>query len=172
MLTDTVFSITQGKILDQLKIRNDKEEGVTVDNESNHCDIRITYKYMRENVFDEVINNTIDLLRRQIKKANGKITRTYLVGGFGGSPYLRKRIINEFPEFSSLYIGNLIEDDRGDTAAMRGALIYGIDGSRKEPQSDVVEEDFQSTDTSEYNTLVCLGKFLVNTFLTCLFIRV
>ncbi|KAI7875538.1 uncharacterized protein EV154DRAFT_76286 [Mucor mucedo] len=159
---DTVFLITQGKILDQLRLRrdhNDKpitKDGVTVEQDENHFEIRLSYKFMREEVFDEVINNTIELLRRQIKKANGKITRTYLVGGFGGSPYLRKRILNEFPADSPLHIGSLIQDDRGDTAAMRGALIYGIDGSRKEPQSDVVVAHYQNTDTSKYNTLVCI----------------
>ncbi|KAG2196471.1 hypothetical protein INT47_012672 [Mucor saturninus] len=159
---DTVFIISQGKILDKLRLVKGSgnevitEEGVTVVDDNFQCEITLTYKYMREKVFDEVINNTIELLRRQIKKANGDITRTYLVGGFGGSPYLRKRILNEFPADSPLYIGNLIQDDRGDTAAMRGALIYGIDGSRREPQSDVVVAHYQNTNTSKYNTLVCI----------------
>ncbi|KAI7891298.1 uncharacterized protein EV154DRAFT_420532, partial [Mucor mucedo] len=122
---------TQGKILNQLKLRQGPdgvpitEEGVTVDLGEYHFEITLSYKYMREKVFDEVIDNTIDLLKRQIKKANGNIKYTYLVGGFGGSPYLRKRILKAFPVKSPLYLGVLIQDDRGDIAAMRGAAYYG-----------------------------------------------
>ncbi|KAI7891318.1 uncharacterized protein EV154DRAFT_420603 [Mucor mucedo] len=101
------------------------DEGVTVEHDENHFEIRLSYKFMREKVFDEVVDNTIDFLKRQIKKANGNIKYTYLVGGFGGSPYLRKRILNEFPFGHPLHIGSLIQDDRGDTAAMRGAAYYG-----------------------------------------------
>ncbi|KAI7891320.1 uncharacterized protein EV154DRAFT_508716, partial [Mucor mucedo] len=39
---------------------------------------------------------------------------------------------------------------------MRGALIYGIEGSRYEPQSDVVLYKYENVATSKYNTLVCL----------------
>lgn len=138
----------------QLKVHQDIE-GVTVTEGPSSCEIRITYKCMRENVFDGIINSTLDLLRRQIKKANGGIRRTYLVGGFGGSPYLRKRIKKDLgPD-----VGELVDDYRGNTAAMRGALIYGIDGSRKDPQSDVVvDKYYDGENTLQYNTLVCLGK--------------
>ncbi|KAI7875533.1 uncharacterized protein EV154DRAFT_606830 [Mucor mucedo] len=159
---DTVFVITESKILDKLRLEKGPgdeiitEQGVTVVDDEFQCKSTLTYKYMRENVFDEVINNTIELVRRQIKKANGEIKRIYLVGGFGGLPYLRKRILNEFPADSPLHIGSLIQDDRGDAAAMRGALVYAIDGSRHEPQSDVVFDTYKNTSTSKYNALICL----------------
>lgn len=115
---------------------------------------------MRENVFDEVVSSTIDLLRRNIKKANGKITHTSLIGGFGRSPYLRKRILNEFPIDSPLCIGDLIEDNRGDSVAMRGALFYGSNCSILKPQTGIVEDPYQSPETAEYNKLVCLGIYI------------
>ncbi|KAI7886387.1 uncharacterized protein EV154DRAFT_17899 [Mucor mucedo] len=111
---------------------------------------------MREKVFDEVVDNTIDFLKRQIKKANGNIKYTHLVGGFGGSPYLRKRIFNEFSFGHPLHIGSLIQNDRGNTAAMRGALLYGIDSSRHETQTDVILYKYENAATSKYNALVCL----------------
>ncbi|KAG2205245.1 hypothetical protein INT47_009510 [Mucor saturninus] len=159
---DTVFIITHGRILDKLRFKKGPdnetitEKGVTVVDDGFQCEIILSYKYMREKVFDEVINNTIEFLKRQIKKANGNIKNTYLLGGFGGSPYLRKRILNEFPFGHPLHIGSLIQNDRGDTAAMRGALVYGIEDSRYEPQSDVVFDKYENTSTSKYNALICL----------------
>ncbi|KAI7886386.1 uncharacterized protein EV154DRAFT_17814 [Mucor mucedo] len=159
---DTVFIIELGRILKKLRLQKgpgDKiitEEGVTVERDKYHFEIRLSYKFMREKVFDEVVDNTIDFLKRQIKKANGNITHTNLVGGFGGSPYLRKRILNELPFGHPLHIGSLITDDRGDTAAMRGALIYGIDSSRHETQTDIVLYKYENAATSKYNALVCL----------------
>ncbi|KAG2205277.1 hypothetical protein INT47_009542 [Mucor saturninus] len=152
---DTFFFITQGKILDQLKPQKNID-GVTITVDRNVCVIRLSYKFMRDMIFDEVINNALEFVRKQIKKANGKITRTYLVGGFGGSPYLQKRLLNEFPIDSPFYIGNLIMCNRGDIATMQGALSYGIDGGRIEPQTDVVVNSYQSPETFNYNTLICL----------------
>ncbi|KAI8090644.1 hypothetical protein BDF21DRAFT_194701 [Thamnidium elegans] len=39
---------------------------------------------------------------------------------------------------------------------MRGAMVYGIDGSRRKPQTDVVEKKFEYTSVDQYNTLICL----------------
>ncbi|KAI7891306.1 uncharacterized protein EV154DRAFT_226518 [Mucor mucedo] len=135
-----------------VELDNFGDDDVSIEVQRNRCVIKLSYKFMRKMIFDEVINNTLEFVRKQIKKANGKITRTYLVGGFGGSPYLQKRLLNKFPND----IGDLMFDKRGDIATMRGALIYGIDGSRIEPQTDVVMDSYQSPDIFEYNTLVCL----------------
>ncbi|GAA5801272.1 hypothetical protein HPULCUR_006718 [Helicostylum pulchrum] len=64
-------------------------------------------------------------------------------------------ICTDFPnsEFES---GRLITDTIGNSAAMRGAMVYGIDGSRRKPQTDVVETPFDCASTDKYNTLICL----------------
>lgn len=144
--------------MDQIQA-NTEIEGIVVEKDDRKCDITISYKCMREKIFDDVINSILDLLKRQIQKADNKISRTYLVGGFGCSPYLRKRIKMVFGPGKELEVGDLIYDDRGETAVMRGALIYAIDCIRQELQSDFVENIFDSTETKQFNTLVCLGKF-------------
>lgn len=154
--------------MDQLKLRKDLDgviitaEGVTVECDDNYCEIRLTYKYMRENVFDGVINNIVEFITRQIKKIDGNITATYMAGRYGGLPYMNKRILNEFPIDSPLSLGHLIQDNMYDTAAMRGALFHGIDASRKEPQSSIVVSKYEDHYTSQYNTLVCLGNLTKN----------
>ncbi|KAG2205278.1 hypothetical protein INT47_009543 [Mucor saturninus] len=159
---DTVFLITQGKILDKLKLMRSPDgdiitdEGVTVEFDDEYCEIRLSYKFMREKVFDEVVDNTIGPLKRHIRKANGNIKYTYLVGGFGTILYLQKRILAACPVGSPFGIGHLVIDFRGDTAAMRGALIYGIDGRGLETQPNFVVYKNEKTTTSQYNALVCL----------------
>jgi molecular chaperone DnaK (HSP70) len=122
--------------------------------------ILISYELMRKEVFDHVIESTLGLLKRQIDKANGKIKRTYLVGGFGRSPYLQLRVRKRFTfeETGECLVGELVTDNRGDTAAMRGAMYYGIDGSQRSPQSDIVLNEFE-TGKDQFNTLVCLGDY-------------
>ncbi|GAA5801212.1 hypothetical protein HPULCUR_006655 [Helicostylum pulchrum] len=137
-------------------------EGVKYERTGGMCKLTIPYDIMRTQVFEEVTKRTLILIDRQIKKANCDIKRTYLVGGFGNSPYLQKRILKAFyikgtffP--NSLYrIGTLITDYNGNSAAMRGAMVYGIDGSRRQPQTDVVERKFGNASTDKYNTLICL----------------
>ncbi|KAI7891303.1 uncharacterized protein EV154DRAFT_464359 [Mucor mucedo] len=129
-LTDQ-FLVDKGKILNELKLMRGPDgdiitdEGVTVEYDDNNFEIRLSYKFMREKVFDEVVDNTIGLLKRHIRKANGNIKCTYLVGGFGIIVYLQKRILAACPVGSPFSIGHLVIDNRGDTAAMRGAAYYG-----------------------------------------------
>lgn len=156
---DVTFLINGGAIENYLLLNYDKKGVEIKDNKDNgEHKICISYRLMREVVFDQVIESTLDLLKRQIDKANGNIKRTYLVGGFGCSPYLQKRVQKHFTneETGECAVGQLVIDTRGNTAAMRGALYYGIDGSRRDPQSDIVEIEFR-TSKDEFNTLVCIG---------------
>lgn len=158
-----IIKLEDAIIVPKLVIRPHKY--ITHEINNGSCVITIPYFIMAKKVFDPVVDNTIELIDRQIKKANGDISRTYLVGGFGGSPYLRKKILKKFhrkSDFPNLVFdsGLLITDTAGNSAAMRGAMVYGIDGSRRKPQTDVVEKKFECASTDRYNTLICLGKAL------------
>ncbi|KAI9261963.1 hypothetical protein EDC94DRAFT_694350 [Helicostylum pulchrum] len=155
-----IITLEDAIIVPKLRIRSNNLIKNKI--EKGSCRITIPYLVIAKIVFDPVIDATIELINRQIKKANGGISRTYLVGGFGGSPYLRKKILKKFykkgtdfpnSEFES---GRLITDTIGNSAAMRGAMVYGIDGSRRKPQTDVVETPFDCASTDKYNTLICL----------------
>jgi hypothetical protein len=111
---------------------------------------------MRKVVFDQVIKNTLHLLQRQVDKVNGNIKRIYLDGGFGCSPYLQKRIKERFAKNNKCEIGKLAVNTRGNTAAMRGALYYGIDGSRRPPQSDIAINQYNAGKIHQFEVLICL----------------
>ncbi|GAA5808987.1 hypothetical protein MFLAVUS_002387 [Mucor flavus] len=137
-------------------------DGVKYERTGGMCKLTIPYDIIRTEVFEEVTRRTLILIDRQIKKANYNIKRMYLVGGFGNSPYLQKRILKAFSVKGTSFpnrqykIGSLITDDKGNSAAMRGAMVYAIDSSRRKTQTDVVEKKFESTPVDKYNTLICL----------------
>ncbi|GAA5810159.1 hypothetical protein MFLAVUS_003578 [Mucor flavus] len=157
---DTVVVLRDAIIVPKLKLY--LPDGVKYERTVGICKLTIPYDIMRTEVFEEVTKRTLTLINRQIKKANNNIRRTYLIGGFGNSPYLRKRIrkaffINgtSFPN-SRYRVGDLITDDRGDSAAMRGAMVLAIDVCRRRSQSDFVERKFEHASADKYNTLICL----------------
>ncbi|KAI8056371.1 hypothetical protein BDF21DRAFT_430654, partial [Thamnidium elegans] len=126
------------------------------------CKLKIPYDIMRTQVFEEVTKRILTLIDKQIKKPNANIERIYLVGGFGSSPYLQKRILRAFYIKDNLLpnrkyrIGTLITGKYSSSATMRGAMVYGIDGSRQKPETDIVERKFEYASTDKYNTLICL----------------
>lgn len=129
----------------------------------------ISYETMRDLVFDPVIDTTINLLEKQINKIKDPVFATFLVGGFGRNPYLYYRVKDKFKMENGDYrCGNLQVDEKGNLAAMRGALYYGLDGSRKPAQTDIIEAPYDGAKDASginhdgfvadnYNLLICYG---------------
>ncbi|KAL7275881.1 hypothetical protein RUND412_001158 [Rhizina undulata] len=80
-------------------------------------------------IFDPVIDKIVDLVDdqiRNVRKKGGKIAAILLVGGFGASEYLRKRLREQ------IFFGGTVEvmqPRNAWSAITRGALIRGLDGS-------------------------------------------
>ncbi|KAL9557095.1 hypothetical protein MBANPS3_001552 [Mucor bainieri] len=134
--------------------------------------LQVPYEKMRALVFDPVINTTIDLLDKQIEKIQDPVVATFLVGGFGRNPYLHYRIKDKFKILDDAgnvigyRCGELSDDEKGNLAAMRGALYYGLDGSRKPTQTDIIEDSYDGVKdpsgtnhdgfvADNYNLLIC-----------------
>ncbi|GAN05319.1 hypothetical protein MAM1_0087c04789 [Mucor ambiguus] len=133
--------------------------------------LQVSYETMRNLVFDPVISTTIKLLEKQIDKIMEPVVATFLVGGFGRNPYLHYRIKDKFKieqdgKVIGYRCGELSDDDKGNLAAMRGALYYGLDGSRKPSQTDIIEEPYDGANDASgtnhdgfvadnYNLLIC-----------------
>lgn len=122
----------------------------------------IPFKKVAEKVFDKVINTTIELLDIQIRKIKGPIKATFLVGGLGRSPYLQQKIQENFRISKDSYrCGNIIADEQGDLATMRGAVYYGIESSLSAPQTDIHDSrnqrDMLHLTPGKYDTLICYG---------------
>jgi hypothetical protein len=81
-----------------------------------------------KNLFDKAVDGVLSLLRRQIAAApRHEIKTVFLVGGFGASPYLRKRIEDEFGKSNF----EIVVPKRPLSAVMRGAIDYGLNFETK-----------------------------------------
>lgn len=136
---------------------------------------------MAKEIFDPIVDTTIELLKKQIRKIYGPVVATFLVGGFGRNPYLQYRIretfkIEENERIIGYKCGILRDDENGNLAAMRGALYYGLDGSRKPAQTDIIEADYTQKEATgpngddfiagNYDTLICYG--MIKLILICI----
>ncbi|CAB5127648.1 unnamed protein product [Rhizophagus irregularis] len=74
-----------------------------------------------KSMFDPIIDIIIEMIHIQLKNSSGKCSAIFLVGGFGQSKYLQKRIEKEFSQL----VENISIPNQPIAAVVRGAAIYG-----------------------------------------------
>ncbi|KAI8888809.1 hypothetical protein K501DRAFT_209653 [Backusella circina FSU 941] len=90
--------------------------------------LKITSQQMLEYIFDPVVDQVLALIDEQLARIPGiRPDKLFLVGGFGQSEYLLKRIKEEFLE--SGRVGNLFVPPNGALAIAKGAVLYGLNPS-------------------------------------------
>jgi hypothetical protein len=90
--------------------------------------LKITSQQMLEYIFDPIVDQVLALIDEQLLRIPGvKPDKLFLVGGFGQSAYLLKRIKMEFVQ--SGRVGNLFVPPNGALAIARGAVLYGLNPS-------------------------------------------
>ncbi|RCH95049.1 hypothetical protein CU098_003290, partial [Rhizopus stolonifer] len=77
---------------------------------------------LRQRVFEPVINQVIDLIEEQVQLSSIKLDAIFLVGGFGQSTYLYRRVLAEFQS----RVGFIGVPPRGELAVVRGAVYFGL----------------------------------------------
>ncbi|KAL9558415.1 hypothetical protein MBANPS3_000915 [Mucor bainieri] len=165
---DVVFNITSC----YPKISWREKDGCVITEDSEEPGykwLHIPFQKIAKEVFDDVINKTIQLLDMQIEKIQSKneIKATFLVGGLGNNPYLNYRIREHFSKGMSKgksRCGTIINDKDGDLATMRGAVYYGIEAAFGAPEANIAtsnnHEDQLYSVPGELDVLVCYGKSL------------
>ncbi|KAF9585481.1 hypothetical protein BGW38_002171, partial [Lunasporangiospora selenospora] len=83
--------------------------------------LAISAQEMRELVFDPVVNQVLGLIDGQLTQSQ-TCSAIFLVGGFGSSPYLYKRVQQEFESRVDL----IRYPPRPDMAVVRGAVYHGL----------------------------------------------
>lgn len=78
---------------------------------------------LRREVFDPVINEVLELIDAQVTKCEEPLQYIFLVGGFAGNPYLLSRVQDRFAD---RVVGSVVRPHDADTAALRGAVMYGL----------------------------------------------
>ncbi|KAI9015284.1 hypothetical protein CLU79DRAFT_838164 [Phycomyces nitens] len=87
---------------------------------------QITIDELREDVFEPVVKQVLELISDQIAQSKTKLDTIFLVGGFGQSKYLGKRVKDTFKS----KVESTCVPSRGEMAVVRGAVMYGIDPNK------------------------------------------
>src|SRR6266498_3055762 len=74
-----------------------------------------------KSIFDPIVDRIIEMIRVQLDNSSGKCSAIFLVGGFGQSKYLQKRVEEEFSQL----VKNISIPNQPIAAVVRGAAIYG-----------------------------------------------
>ncbi|KAI7894072.1 uncharacterized protein EV154DRAFT_415799, partial [Mucor mucedo] len=118
--------------------------------------LRISHVDISKHVFDPVVETVTLLIGKQIKKSHTQIDTLFLLGGFGQSPYLYKKLHHEFITSTNM-VSHLIVPEDGYRASMRGGIYFGIDNS--EFLSRYINSARPLDDRlNEYKHLVGIGK--------------
>lgn len=122
--------------------------------------IRISHSEVCKNVFDPVVSKVISLIRKQINKSYTTIGTLFLLGGFGQSPYLHKKLHEEFITVTNS-VNRLIVPEEGYRASMRGGVHYGLDCAKAIPEFFLKDRCgnilTNALPYSKYDTLVTIG---------------
>lgn len=124
--TDFVYFTLPESGIDEAVLDNLELKGSIIKTNNNIKQLRISHHDIGKYVFDPVVDKVISCIHSQIKKSHTTIDTLFLLGGFGQSPYLYKKIHEEFIT-STNTINNLIVPKDGYRASMRGGVFYGID---------------------------------------------
>ncbi|KAL0083644.1 hypothetical protein J3Q64DRAFT_1641945 [Phycomyces blakesleeanus] len=105
-----------------LNLRGGKMSDIGVD-DGRLC---ISVDELREDVFEPVVKQVLNLISGQINQSQKQIDAIFLVGGFGQSRYLGKRVQDTFKD----KVGNICVPSRGEISVMRGAVMFGVDPAK------------------------------------------
>jgi hypothetical protein len=121
--------------------------------------IIISKDLIRQQVFEPVVNNVLELINNQLEKSNEPLNAILLLGGFGKNPYLLEKTRETFSQ--KLRIHYIQNDDNGDLAVMRGAIYYGLEELRYPKVVSLKTTPFydQQFSSHQYNAIVCIGKY-------------
>lgn len=149
-------------ILENLSLKGD----IITNNKSKQ--LRVSNQDISKYVFDPVVSEVIALIQKQIKKSYTTIDTLFLLGGFGQSPYLYKKLHEEFLT-SINAVNRLIVPEDGYRASMRGGIYFGIDCVEMIPKCYVKDkEGYYKLNTNLFKMLVAIGKLLFHILLTYL----
>ncbi|KAG0269748.1 hypothetical protein DFQ27_002164 [Actinomortierella ambigua] len=84
--------------------------------------LTVSAEEMRREVFDPVVEDVLKLIQHQLMQTNNHCHAIFLVGGFGCSGYLYKRVQNEFGSRVPL----IAVPPRAELAVVRGAALAGL----------------------------------------------
>src|SRR4051794_13431911 len=89
--------------------------------EKNNWLVEIDFKEIKS-MFDPIIERIIEMIEIQLDNCRDECSIMFLVGGFGQSKYLKKRIEEKFKD----RVKNIVVSKDPIAAIVRGATLYGL----------------------------------------------
>jgi hypothetical protein len=158
-VSDYIYFTLPSKGIDSSILENLSLKGSIIEN-GNIRQLRIEHSIVSKHIFDPIVDQVISLIRKQITKSHTTVDTLFLLGGFGQSPYLYKKIHEEFIT-STNAISHLVVPKNGYRASMRGGLYFGLDcaddvfkNKKKEYFADSPKKYIRY---GSYNYLVIIG---------------
>lgn len=85
--------------------------------------LEIQAKVLKSEVFDPVIEYVLSMIEYQMEQIeNTELDYLILVGIFGQSKYLHRKIIEKFSDV----VGDILFPKRAERAVVRGAVYHGL----------------------------------------------
>ena len=166
--SDYVYFALPKDGIDPLVMENLEILKSIVVNSQNRRQLRISHQCISKYIFDPVIERVLTLIRNQIKKSHTTVDILFLLGGFGQSPYLYKKIHQEFITNTNT-IHRLVVPEHGYRASMRGGIYYVsscIDALAKEKclRFENGESATNPINYNDYKFLLNIGNYLGHSF--------
>ncbi|CAI2198931.1 12112_t:CDS:2, partial [Funneliformis geosporum] len=89
--------------------------------EMDNWTLKLDFISVKE-MFDPVVNRILELIESQLIEANERCSALFLVGGFGESPYLLRRVRETFGS----RVPSISVPINSKAAVVRGAIVYGL----------------------------------------------
>ncbi|KAI9008851.1 hypothetical protein CLU79DRAFT_800024 [Phycomyces nitens] len=86
----------------------------------------VKFDVLQKEVFDPVVEKVLKLIEDQLTQSKTQIDAIFVVGGFGQSPYLIRRIREQIGR----RVGLIYAPDGGEKAVMQGAVMLGLNQNK------------------------------------------
>ena len=149
-------------------------------------DLRIEYSMMAD-LFQPVVEGMLECISQTLREMEAKVDTIYLVGGFGGSQYIYKRITERFgnsykyitpiePDFAVIRGAVLFRKNPDIVHARKADATYGVkinisfDPQIHDPEYEWVDDDGEEQCSNIFSTfvergdLVCTEQLFSSTF--------
>ena len=91
--------------------------------------LRMSYSLVEKKIFQFTVDGILDCVKAAFKQLDDKINTVYLVGGFGGCKFVRRKIEEAIGEHHGALYDNTVCPQQSDLAVVHGAVMWRKDPS-------------------------------------------
>ncbi|XP_011408960.1 PREDICTED: heat shock 70 kDa protein 12A-like [Amphimedon queenslandica] len=89
----------------------------------------MSYSLVEKKIFQFTVDGILDCVKAAFKQLDDNINTVYLVGGFGGCKFVRRKIEEAIGEYHGALYDNTVCPQQSDLAVVHGAVMWRKDPS-------------------------------------------